>query len=184
MALRAGYYGLKNSVKRTLEKLASDIAGMKIIKSFGEGLNLTDAGKLNLTAATADKLGGVKVGSGLLIDEGVLSTSAESIDFSTTEQATGQKWIDGKDIYVKTWYIENGVDVPSASGTITVDDVSFIDTLIDSLFIRPASDSTVTTFMARGICGVTDGTHITPRVVTGLNGCKYIILWYTKKTEV
>lgn len=46
MALRAGYYGLKNSVKRTLEKLASDMAGAKAIKSVGDGLSLSDQGAL------------------------------------------------------------------------------------------------------------------------------------------
>lgn len=73
MALRAGYYGLKNSVKKKLEKLAADTTGMKIIKTIGDGLNLTNAGKLNVTAATASKIGGVKVGEGLSIDDGVLS---------------------------------------------------------------------------------------------------------------
>lgn len=73
MALRAGYYGLKNTVKKKLEKLAADTAGMKIIKTIGDGLNLTNAGKLNVTAATASKLGGVKVGEGLSISDGVLS---------------------------------------------------------------------------------------------------------------
>lgn len=46
MALRSGYYGLKNSVKRTLEKLASDMSGAKIIKTIGDGLSLSDQGAL------------------------------------------------------------------------------------------------------------------------------------------
>ena len=183
MALRSGYYGLKKSAISALSTLLSQTAGMKVIKSFGDGLNLTNAGKLNLTVATDSKLGGVKVGSGLSIDDGVLSASAQSVNFSTTEQLTGQKWIDGKDIYVKTWYYENGVDISASTGSISIDDVSFIDTMIDALFIRPASGSTVS-YMGRGACGATDGTHLAPRVVTGLTGCKYITLWYTKKTEV
>lgn len=33
------------------------------------------------------------------------------LDYSTTEHKTGQKWIDGKDIYEKTYILrENGVD--------------------------------------------------------------------------
>lgn len=47
MALRAGYYGLKNSVKRSLEKLASDLSGAKIIKTISNGLTLSDAGALS-----------------------------------------------------------------------------------------------------------------------------------------
>ena len=46
MALRSGYYGLKNSVKRSLEKLASDMSGAKIIKTIGDGLSLSDQGSL------------------------------------------------------------------------------------------------------------------------------------------
>lgn len=46
MALRSGYYGLKNSVKRTLEKLASDMSGAKIIKTIGDGLSLSEQGAL------------------------------------------------------------------------------------------------------------------------------------------
>ena len=79
MALRAGYYGLKNTVKKKLEKLAADTSGMKIIKTIGDGLNLTNAGKLNVTAATADKLGGIKVGSGLEIANGVLSATGSDL---------------------------------------------------------------------------------------------------------
>lgn len=37
------------------------------------------------------------------------------VNYSTTEQKTGQKWIDGKDIYFKTVEIEN----PVSSGTPT-----------------------------------------------------------------
>lgn len=75
MALRAGYYGIKSSVKKTLETLAADVAGMKIIKSFGESFNLTPAGKLNLLTASESRVGGVKVGNGLTMVDGVLSTS-------------------------------------------------------------------------------------------------------------
>lgn len=47
MALRAGYYGLKNSVKKALENLAADIADAKIIKSVGDGLSLSAQGALS-----------------------------------------------------------------------------------------------------------------------------------------
>lgn len=120
MALRAGYYGLKNSVKKKLEKLAVDTSGMKIIKSFGDGLNLTQAGKLNMTAATASKIGGVKVGSGLAIDDGVLSTDGTGlIDYSTTEQDTGVKWTDGKTIYRKTYNIGDATGTKQLIDTLT-----------------------------------------------------------------
>lgn len=73
MALRAGYYGIKNALLKQLERLSNAL----VIKSIGEGLNLSSAGELSNTAT-----GGV--------------------DYSTTEQDTGLKWFDGSEIYVKT----------------------------------------------------------------------------------
>lgn len=71
------------------------------------GTNLeTDSGggSYVLPIASADTLGGVKVGDGLSIsDSGVLSASGgggSSLDYTTEEQDTGKKWIDGKEIYV------------------------------------------------------------------------------------
>lgn len=75
MALKAGYIGIKKSMLGLINSLAS----AKLIKSFGDGLNLTQAGKLNMTAATASKIGGVKVGEGLSINEGVLSTNSQGL---------------------------------------------------------------------------------------------------------
>lgn len=55
-----------------------------------------------LPVASDETLGGVKIGENLSItEEGVLSAASGVVDYSTTEQATGQKWIDGKAIYRK-----------------------------------------------------------------------------------
>ena len=89
MALRSGYYGLKKSAINALMSLASTTAGMKIIKSFGDGLNLTNAGKLNLTAATENKLGGVKVGDGLSIEDGVLSADSTGLSVELIYDGNG-----------------------------------------------------------------------------------------------
>lgn len=43
MALRAGYYGVKKSVLAAI----SNLSGAKVIKSIGDGLKLTSAGKLS-----------------------------------------------------------------------------------------------------------------------------------------
>lgn len=121
MALRAGYYGLKGSVKKTLEALATSASGMKIIKTIGDGLNLTSAGKLNVTAATDSKLGGIKVGEGLSIDNGLLSCDITGIKFSTDEFDTGMKWIDDKPIYGK---VLTGDSLP-ATGTTLISNIDF-----------------------------------------------------------
>lgn len=43
MALRAGYYGVKKSILEAISRLS----GAKIIKTIGDGLKLTTAGKLS-----------------------------------------------------------------------------------------------------------------------------------------
>lgn len=75
-----------------------------IIKK-GNELTFTDdfkaGGGADLAPATAETLGGVKVGNGLNVaSDGTLSVAG--VDYSTTEHLTGRKWIDGKDIYEKT----------------------------------------------------------------------------------
>ena len=102
MALRSGYYGLKNATKKILEKLVVDTAGMKIIKSFGDGLSLSNAGKLSVTAGSASKIGGFKVGEGLEVSDGVLNCTVDGggIDLSTTEHPVGT--YNGKVLYEKT----------------------------------------------------------------------------------
>lgn len=47
---------------------------------------------------------------------GVQQGSASRISYSTTEQNTGQKWVDGKDIYQKTIYYAGG----TSGGTYTI----------------------------------------------------------------
>lgn len=169
MALRAGYYGVKKSFIKLVETLSTG----KLIKTIGDGLNLSPAAKLTVKIDTDY----FKFINGILT---LKDEPGSTVNYSTTEQATGQKWVDGKDIYFKTWYFENGVDISGTSGNVTVDDVSFIDTIIDALFVRPASGSTAS-YTGRGTCGVTSNTAISPRIVTGLTSCKYITLYYTKK---
>ena len=73
MALKAGYYGVKKAILGTINSLA----GALVIKSLGDGLELSESGELSCTAT-----GGV--------------------DYSTDEQDTGLKWTDGRTVYQKT----------------------------------------------------------------------------------
>ena len=126
MALKAGHKGIKNTLKLALEKLVADTAGMKIIKTIGDGLQLTDAGKLNVKAATASAIGGIKVGEGLEIEDGVLNVTASGgIDYSTEKQDTGLKWTDGKTIYQKTYVVGD-----ASSTKVLVDTLTNLSTLI------------------------------------------------------
>lgn len=105
---------------------ANVLGGVKV----GNNLTIDANGALSAPApspaytlpnASAETLGGVKVGSGLSIDDnGVLSANNQLVNYSTTEQATGQKWIDGKDIYQKTVELDTTTQInPTAWTTIT-----------------------------------------------------------------
>ena len=73
-------------------------------------------GQNTLTASTGDisvTVNGVAGAIGSVQEQvnGLAEEVAEikPVDYSTTEQKTGQKWIDGKDIYMKTLHVENAV---------------------------------------------------------------------------
>lgn len=50
-----------------------------------------------------------------------------AVDYSTTEQPTGQKWIDGKDIYFKTYEIQA---LPNATTTRTPTGLTNLDKVV------------------------------------------------------
>lgn len=112
---------------------ADTLGGIKV----GDNLTVEEDGTLNaadpytLPIAGADTLGGVKVGSGLSIDSetGALSADSQIVDYSTTEQATGQKWIDGKDVYVKVF---SGLSASLVKEQLvnTNEDISDIDEIL------------------------------------------------------
>ena len=68
----------------------------------------------------------IKATSGLTENqqENVLNTINDNLSYSTTEHKTGKKWIDGKDIYSKTIYVNNMADFPISTGiTGTIEEV-------------------------------------------------------------
>lgn len=105
MALRAGYYGIKKSLLDTI----TGLVGSKVIKSIGNGLALTDAGELStdIDTNTMEYL------------NGKLAAKSVNWDFATENAVpTGQKWIDGKELYCRVVVFDNPVSVPAyTSGT-------------------------------------------------------------------
>lgn len=72
-------------------------------------------GSYVLPIASAETLGGVKVGDNLTVEEDGTLNAADPYtppDYDTDEVLTGQKWIDGKDIYSKVISLGN---LPNAS---------------------------------------------------------------------
>lgn len=155
-----------------------------------------------LPIASSNELGGVKVGTGLSINEnGVLSnnnpTPYTPIDYSTDEKDTGIKWIDGKEIYQKTIkvlssnFITDGnlyrIDNPLFTG----DNVIKIEALAHSssygdvtLGLRTYSDNTPSAFwemiayynyIALHFSGLTYSTVVPEYIIA--------TYYYTKTTE-
>lgn len=130
-----------------------------------------------LPIASADKLGGVKVGSGLSIDAGgVLSANGASVDYSTTEQATGQKWIDGSEIYVKVF---SNLSTALVSGQ-AVDTTADISDVSKILYGFARADDEIT-YVPTAIYKINNTLQLLG-YQTG-NVIKTVILYYTK-TEV
>jgi len=103
MALKAGYYGIKKS----LLDMITGLAGSKVIKSIGNGLDLTDAGALSTDIDTDT----------MEYKNGKLAAKSVNWDFATANAVpTGQKWIDGKELYCRVVVFDNPVSVPAYSG--------------------------------------------------------------------
>lgn len=118
MALRAGYYGVKGNLLSVISKLG----GAKIIKSIGDGLKLTSAGKLSCDIDSDT----------MEFKNGKLAAKSTGFDYSETPVKTGQKWIDGKDVYCVVKLVES-LTVPGGATFGNIDLTDFnIDTPIDS----------------------------------------------------
>lgn len=135
-----------------------------------------------LPIASSEKLGGVKVGAGLSIDaNGVLS--APVLNYSTTEQATGQKWIDGKEIYFRVFAFDN-----TSAATVTIQTTG-IDILINSKIISASGNGVQLNYpyfadngdKIRWYLDSNKDLIITRGDYPIISG--YIVLWYTK-TEI
>lgn len=102
---------------------------------------------------------------------------AGSVDYSTTEQATGQKWVDNKDIYFKVVDLAEVLTVQSQAWTDTGVDSSDIDSLIDAKFY----DANSVNFAMNVAKMNGDTPHITVMQFRNSQiGIIRMVLWYTK----
>lgn len=95
--------------------------------------NGAGGGSATIPPATADRIGGVKIGDGINVTEdGTISASYTSQAYSTEEHKIGRKWIDGKDIYERT--IELAITSLNDSSTVIATNIDYVDVLVDSNF--------------------------------------------------
>ena len=103
--------------------------------------------------------------------------SMESLywDYSTTEQKTGQKWIDGKDIYCRVF---TGLSITTnASWQDTGIDISNVDTIINGFSTDDSKQSIVCSF------GFGTNNSLIFRAYISTNVITSITLFYTKTTD-
>ena len=117
--------------------------------------------------------------------------TANPIDYSTTEQDTGRKWIDGKPIYQKTFSLDITYGSSDVEKTISVPNTSIpnIDRIIDMTWIgddiggsRPANPAKLDS----PICKWYSKNDACFQVYIGSQyDCilKAITAWYTKTTD-
>ena len=63
-------------------------------------------------------LGISSIGAGLTVNDGELSASVAGVNYSTSEQNTGIKWVNGKDVYVKTVMFSSPVIAPTSNSWV------------------------------------------------------------------
>lgn len=108
------------------------------------------------------------------IDLALKAVDVSLPDYSTTEQATGQKWIDGKDIYFRAY---TGLSVQM--GTVWTDthvDISSIETIVGGVAIDDAGQLIDSSF------GGTSDNSLLIRAPFSGNTIANIVLYYTKVT--
>lgn len=105
------------------------------VKALEEG---GGGGGYVLPVASANTLGGVKIGNNLTIGEdGTLSAPAPTPPYippaySTSEYDTGKKWIDNKTIYGKVFTFQSDLSVSNSSWTNTSEVINNIGILISA----------------------------------------------------
>ena len=107
-----------------------------------EQMGAGGGGSYVLPVASADTLGGVKVGNNLSIANGVLSAPAPYTPpaYSATEINTGRKWIDNNDIYERVLVLESAITIDANSwGT----DIDFVGNKIISVSAINSTDNNV-----------------------------------------
>ena len=159
---------------------ADTLGGIKV----GDNLTVEEDGTLNAPApytlpiAADDTLGGIKVGDNLTVEEdGTLNAPNpySPLDYSTTEQETGQKWIDGQDIYLCTFDLGSDISIGSSSYTDTNIDASGIAKIINAR----AMQSNGTYKLINASC---DATYVKVSSPFSSDTARYITLFYTKPT--
>lgn len=102
------------------------------------------------------------------------------VDYSTTEQSTGIKWIDGKDVYKKVVMFENPLTIAANSWTTTGISSVGISQIISGILLSGAGSGSGFYATGMSISGGTSGNEIEVYNYRSQLSCDGIIIEYTK----
>lgn len=118
-------------------------------------------------------------GDGIQIDGGFGGRIFSSdLDYSTEEQLTGKRWIDGKPIYQKSYFITD-TKVLTTSWIQIIQILEDVDLLLDSIIYDPNYHNNM--YLIRYREGYLEG--YAPINTLGINKNSYITIQYTKTTD-
>lgn len=129
-------------------------------------------------------LGVSSIGTGLIVNNGELSASAAGVNYSTSEQNTGIKWVDGKYVYVKTVLFPSSITAPSSNSWVLT---GYIDATIENIIdAKLLYDSTPGIFRYYpGIVSITSGDELEFMHFRNVQNISFLgfIIYYTKKSS-
>lgn len=128
-------------------------------------------------------LGISSIGAGLTINNGELSASAVGVNYSTSEQNTGIKWVDGKDVYSKTFIFPSTIIASAANQWILtgITDAT-IENIIDAKLLNDTGSDEFRYYPGIVTIGANDELEFMHfRNISNIGFLGFII-YYTKKT--
>ena len=184
-----GYYGLIDSVDIEVTEIYEIGYGSNYdVNLNGAAVHVTNKifkGATNSTNGTKGLVPAPAAGSvgKILSNEGWIDPpSYTPPNYSTSEQSTGQKWIDGKDIYFRTYQLD-GISGNPSDWTL-ISNIPSADTYIrnDIVFYNTTTNNYYSDYYVRGSFNVTtkDYKYYITEMGSGSTGNLTATIYYTK----
>lgn len=182
-----GYYGLIDSVDVEVTEIYEigygsnydiNLNGATVHvtnKIFKGATNSTNGAKGLVPAPAAGSVGKI------LSNEGWIDPPSSIVNYSTSEQKTGQKWTDGKDIYFKTFSLL-GISANPSDWTL-IDIIPSVDHIIDTVDVFYNATTNTTHggyYVSTSYRHNTSGLYYYIREMGSGTGNLYTTVYYTK----
>lgn len=148
---------------------SADTVGGIKIGGSANPITITGSGNASVRKATAELLGVVKAGAGVSVDEDGVISG---VAYSTTTHKTGRKWTDGRDVYEKVIHFNSGTAI-STSGTSIETSSDVANVLHAVAIVNDAGYAPIQ-------IGVLEGVVTAYAVKANLSGITDVIIEYTK----